>query len=139
MWYNVGNKMKGVLMGKNSEYAIEKMKANPKLVKVYIAMVVFFVVLIVAAVSSNSSIQQKLDEAMLKCQANELMDMSLDTEEPSTNYAQAKKDCENFLKTIYNGDKNKFIEEAIKTYDDRSDEVAGHKIDWYLEQVKNNQ
>lgn len=126
-------------MGKDSEYAIEKMKANPKLVKVYIAIVVVFVVLFVAAVAGDSSIQKKLDEAMLKCQANELMDLSLDLEEPSTNYAQAKKDCENFLKINYNGDKNKFIEEATKTYDDRSDEVAGHKKDWYLEQVKKNQ
>lgn len=126
-------------MSKDREYAIEQMKANPKLVKVYIAMVAFIVVLIVAAVSGNSSIQKKLDEAMLKCQANELMDFSLDSEEPSTNYAQAKKDCENFLGINYNGDKNKFIEEANKTYDDRSDEVAGHKKDWYLEQVKNNQ
>lgn len=126
-------------MNKNSEYAIEQMKANPKLVKVYIAIVIVFVVLIVAAVAGNSSIQKKLDEAMLKCQANELMDFSLDSEEPSTNYAQVKKDCENFLRINYNGDKNKFIEEATKTYADRSDEVAGHKIDWYLEQVKNNQ
>lgn len=126
-------------MGKDSEYAIEKMKANPKLVKVYIAIVIVIVVLIVAAVAGNSSIKKKLDEAMLKCQANELMDYSLDLEEPSTNYAQAKKDCDNFLKINYNGDKNKFIEEATKDYDDRSDEVAGHKKDWYLEQVKNNQ
>lgn len=126
-------------MNKDTEYAIEQMKANPKLVKVYIAMVVFIVVLIVAAVSGNSSIQKKLDEAMLKCQANELMDFSIDLEEPSANYAQAKKDCENFLRINYNGDKNKFIEEATKTYDDRSDEVAGHKKEWYLEQVKNSQ
>lgn len=126
-------------MSKDSEYAIEKMKANPKLVKVYIAIAVVFVVLIVAAVAGNSSLQKKLDEAMLKCQANELMDLSLNSEEPSTEYAQSKKTCENFLKTSYNGDKNKFIEETTKTYDDRSDEVAGHKKDWYLEQVKNTQ
>lgn len=125
-------------MSKDSEYAIEAMKANPKLKKLYIGIVVMFAVIIVMIVAGNSAITKKLDEAMLKCQANELMDYSLDQEEPTLNFDQTKKDCENFLNVFYNGDKDKFIEEITKTYDDRTEEVAGHKIDWYLEQVKSH-
>lgn len=124
-------------MSKDSEYAIEQMRANPKLLKIFIAIVAVMVVLIVAGVAGNSALQKKFDEAMLKCQANELMDLSIDQEEPSTDYSKAKETCDGFLRDAYKNDKAKFTEEATKDFDNRTGDVAGHDKNWYLDHVKN--
>lgn len=129
-------------MGKNSEYAIEKMKANPKLIKVYITMVAFFVVLIVAAIGGSKMQKEKLDDAKLKCQAIELMDGSEGSDEAWLNYSIAKTNCDAIYTNIYELDQKKFVEAVNGDYESHKNngrEVAGHKIDWYLEQVKNNQ
>ena len=110
--------------------------------KLLIGLGILFVVLFIAGIEGNKSLQKKLDEAKQKCQAIELMDGSENESEPCLNYSIAKTNCDAIYTNIYESKDTEFREAVDKDYethknDDR--EVAGHKIDWYLEQVKANQ
>lgn len=106
------------------------------------AVILLFVLCIVATISSSKEQAQKLAEAKLKCQAIELMDGSEGNDEAWLNYSIAKANCDTIYTNIYELDQKKFVEgvnSTFDTYTSNGREVAGHKIDWYLEQVKANQ
>lgn len=120
----------------------EPAKMNPTAKKFYIAIVVVFVVLIIASIGGSKMQKEKLDDAKLKCQAIELMDGSEGRDEAWLNYYVAKNNCDVIYTNIYELDQQKFVEAVNGDYESHKNndrEVAGHKIDWYLEQVKNNQ
>lgn len=120
----------------------EPAKMNPTVKKVLIITGVLIVLLSMAATAGNKSLKEKMDEAMLKCQANELMDMSENQEEPLLHYYVANHNCEEIKKTSYANNDKDFIDAVNSVYDtnkSKNRQVLGHDVDWYLEQVKNNQ
>ena len=110
--------------------------------RLLIGIAIVFAILIFAGVAGNKSLNDKLADAKLKCQAIELMDGSEGDDEAWLNYSIAKTNCDAIYTNVYELDQKKFVEEVNSTFDTYTSngrEVAGHKIDWYLEQVKANQ
>lgn len=121
---------------------IEYIKNNKWAKYVYVGIVALIVILIVAGVAGNKSLNDKLADAKLKCQAIELMDGSEGDDEPWLNYSIAKTNCDAIYTNAYEMKQKDFIEAVNSDYETHKNndrEVAGHKIDWYLEQVKANQ
>lgn len=128
-------------MGKDSEYAIEKMKANPKLVKVYIAIVIVIVVLIVAAVAGNSMKKKKEDDIMKKCVASyaiqlDKLSYEIDKTTPH-NFDTYLNACRNQKQSYIEGNEGQFETDVNGMWEKYKDEVIdGHDGDWYYNQVK---
>ena len=101
------------------------------------AVILLFVLCIVATISSSKEQAQKLAEAKLKCQAIELMEASQGLDEPELNFTIAKNACESVYGATYSYDNTKFIEAVEGDFNSWTEDVAGHNRDWYLDQVKN--
>lgn len=111
-------------------------KKHTKSVNV-VTLTVFAIVFAIFAIHliAKSAIQQaKRTEAMKRCQAVILMDLS--TDKPSTSYGQAKKECENIYAISYNYSIGAFSEAVNRDFENHTSEIAGHDRFWYLDQAK---
>lgn len=118
-----------------SEKVTESVADNKKWVKICVALFVALFVFIIIAVSSSPYKYT----AFQKCKAMTWFDYENDSEEYKN---KASNDCDNELLRVYNDDQSKFAESVDSRYstytneENKGKESAGHKLDWYLEQVK---
>ena len=112
----------------------DKKQIKPVNAVTLVVFAVVFAILIVLLVADSAIKQEKRNEAMKRCQAVILMDLS--TSKPSTSYSQAKKECEHIYAVTYKYDNNLFLEAVDRDFASHTSEIAGHDRFWYLDQVK---